>query len=507
MTTFSMNRSKLRNGYLILMLLVIIGLQFYAAYQKSYWGDETFTVSTVRGGLSGIGKNLPAHQQPLFYYLMAAWGRVLGYSEVGLRSLAIVFAVSTAVFAYLLGRDLFGEWAGLASVTILGLSPLFILHAHDARYYSMMSASAVLAVLASYRYWKMGKLWYLLPYALASVFMLYLLFISAGFIAGVNAWWFFRYLRERKRNFSDLLLWIMAQVLIVALYLPAMGQFSTFTRSYLEVPGLPNLATEFIKRLAYTSYVFSLGGTLSPLNPIAWIGIEAVAICAIYAMVALRKEADFWLLVFLTVWNSLLAVMETFFSEGHNLTWQNLSHWFFYILPFIAIWLGAGLARMKPKLSALLSCLLLVAYGAGLFNYFSGRQFLQPVYTIPWRTIFASIQQEAKPDSMLICTSLESSCWYYANQYGFQVSLPWDLENKSAGRVPEVWWVHTNVGGDLYERQDIDQKFLGVASSRYSKTDVTHYVEHDPSIRWIKSRFMGKADYDYLVVVYHFYNP
>ena len=497
---------RITDLFLLLILMIGIGLQYGAAYQKSFWGDEAKTAMRIQSGFETIEETTPADHQPLFIFLMSRWGRIFGYSEMGLRSLAILCATLTLILTYTLGRDLYGEKAALIGVAVLSFSPLFLLHAHSARYYSMMTALAVLVALAIYRYQDMRQPWYLLVYAFAGATMLYLVFNSVIFIAGCNVWWLIQYLRDRKRSLADLAFWVLAQALILALYLPGTGRFSTFTENYFQLPELSSWLLDYVKRLAYSAYIFAIGGTLSPLKPLAWVGIEVVIVIAVFAVITVWKRKLSWMPVFFASWITVLAVMATFFSEWHNQIWQNIAHWFLYVLPFLALWIGIGLAQMKFRIMAFMGSLLLFVYAVGIYNFFTNQQFIQPVYAVPWRLIFNTLHENAKPNAMVICTGVETSCWYYAELYGYPTALPWEIEGKGGKQPSEVWWVHSNVGGIRYEQQAIDQKFLKLAGELYPITDISHYVQHEASIRWLKTRLMGHTDYEYQVVVYHFYS-
>lgn len=500
-------RGRLPEILLLVILLLGITLQYAAAYQKSFWGDEAKTALRVRNGFETIEEETPADHQPLYIYMMTLWGKVFGYSEMGLRSLAILFATLTLVLTYTLGKDVYGEKTALISLAILSFSPLFLLHGHSARYYSIMTALAVLIALSLHRFQEMKKPWYLLVYAFAGTVMLYLVFNSVIFLAGCSAWWLWRFWRDRKRQVIDFVYWVLAQILILALYLPGTGRFSTFTENYFQIPQLTSWLMDYLKRLAFTSYLFGMGGTLSPLKPLAWIGIEVVVIIAVFALYAAWKRKLSWMPVFFTVWISLLAVLASFFSEWHNQIWQNISHWFLYVLPFLALWLGIGLAQMKFRIMAFMGSLLLVVYAVGIYNYFTDQQFIQPVLAAPWRNVYDGIKAESKPGAMVICTGVDTSCWYYAEQYGYPVSLPWELERKNGVQPVEVWWVHSNVGGIRYDHEGVDQEFLKLAEKQYENREVRNYILHEPSIRWLKTRLMGHSDYEYLVEVFHFSSP
>jgi hypothetical protein len=211
--------------------------------------------------------------------------------------------------------------------------------------------------------------------------------------------------------------------------------------------------------------------------------------------------------IFFTVWNLLAAVLLTFLSEEHSLTWQNLAHWFLYILPFIAIWLGAGLFTFNKKILTTFSLVLILVYSLGITNYFLNRQFFQGVYAIPWEDIFEMIQEEAEPETLVLCTSLESSCWYYGKMYGLKIYSPEQMISKSNEKVEEVWWIYSNVGNVEYENQGLYQSYLDYANTHFKESEVIHFLKQDQSIRWLKSKLFGHTDYEYQVDVYHYYSP
>lgn len=497
-----------RSSILVIVIISIsMALQIAAAYQKSLWGDEVFTINYAQMEAEHLREALPPHQQPLYYDMARIWGENTGFEKLPMRLLSVLFVGITLIFTYLLSNDVFGKPVALVSIAILGLSPLFLLHGSNVRYYSLIAALAVIMAFASYRFWKKDQPLYLLPYVGAGALMLYILFTSISFILGVIIWWLIIFLFEKKKRFDSLLFWIAAQGIIIILWLPTYNQLQGFTQSYLGSPGAQNVVFEFGKRLIYSSYVFSLGGSLSPLNPVAWIGMEVILFILVFSLFLLRKNLMEWMPAFYTSWNMLGAVLLTFLSEEHSLTWQNLAHWFLYILPFLAIWLGAGLLAFNKKIQVVLGVLLLVVYSVGIMNYFLNRQFFQGVYAIPWEGIFEKIQEEASPEALVLCTSLESSCGYYGNLYGLNHSTPENMQGDSLENVNEIWWIYTNLGNIEYENQDLYQKYLEELQSHFQETEVSHFVEQDSSIRWLKSRLFGLKDYEYQVDVFHFYSP
>lgn len=504
----SENRVFSRSTILVIAIICFsIILQIAAAYQKSLWGDEVFTVNYAQMDAVHLREALPPHQQPLYYDMVRFWGELAGFGKLPMRLLSVLFVAITLIFTYLLSKDIFGKPVAIISTAILGLSPLFLLHGHNVRYYSLIAALAVIMAFSSYRFWTKHQPLYLLPYVGAGALMLYILFTSLSFILGVIIWWIIIFIFDKKRRFDSLLFWIAAQGILILLWLPTYAQLEGFTQSYLGSSEVQNIVFEFGKRLVYSSYVFSLGGSLSPLNPVAWIGIEVILFILIFSLFLLRKSVMEWMPVFFTSWNLLGAVLLTFLSEEHSLTWQNLAHWFLYILPFLAIWLGAGLLALNKKIQVVLGVLLLVVYAVGITNYFLNRQFFQGVYAIPWEEIYDKIQEEADPQALVLCTSLESSCWYYGQLYGVNLSTPENMQGASIENVAEIWWIYSNLGNVEYENQELYQEYLEKIQSQFGESEVFHFIPQDSSIRWLKSRLFGHKDYEYQVDVFHFFSP
>ena len=143
---------------------------------------------------------------------------------------------------------------------------------------------------------------------------------------------------------------------------------------------------------------------------------------------------------------------------------------------------------MQPKLAWISFGILVFVYIFGQFNYFTNRQFLVPGYTVPWRSIFSRIQEEANPEAIVICSHGDYSCFYYSSKFGYGRNSPTDWSRISEVAPQELWWIQTNLGTesaiagqDREVFEDVDQAF--------QFSHVFGYSEQDPSIRWIKENF------------------
>jgi hypothetical protein len=178
----------------------------------------------------------------------------------------------------------------------------------------------------------------------------------------------------------------------------------------------------------------------------------------------------------------------------------------FYALPYLAICLGAGLAALKPRILLVASVLLLLGYSAASWNYFTGRQYLRPIYAVPWRQIYQNIQQAASPQSYVICGRGDYACKYYAQRFGYPPYTSAQFTDLVQGGEAQVWWIQSYLGRDLPEEKSELDRFEQILQD-YPAAEIYSYGPQDASIRWLKRRFLQQEDYAYRVQVFQFTLP
>ncbi len=293
------NFKHISNYTLIAIVAVSIMLQVMAAAQMSFWEDEVFTANFTESGQDAQAKVIEWDvHPPLYLYLADYWGKIFGYEELGLRFLSILFSELTLFLTYLLAVSLMGNTVGLASTALLAFSPLFIMFGHQARYYSMTAFLSVAVVYFMWRYLERGKWPYFVFYILLSILLCYVLFAGMVVVAVCAGWGLF----DRWRGFHrtkervwilDGLLWFLAQCIILAAYLPGLMGFNSLLSRSTEITRVSNWLVELSKRLAYVAYVFGIGETVSPLNPVAWIGWIALFCIGGYAILPAPQKDRF----------------------------------------------------------------------------------------------------------------------------------------------------------------------------------------------------------------------
>jgi hypothetical protein len=142
----------------------------------------------------------------------------------------------------------------------------------------------------------------------------------------------------------------------------------------------------------------------------------------------------------------------------------------------------------------------------GIYNFFTGAQYLRPIFTVPWRTVFQEIRDHAQPGAFVVCGEGDEACGYYSNRYGFgNLSLS-DWQVSTNGKAQEIWWIDINLGRTDPSKER-EKATLDQLAREYAAVSKTGYGKQDPSIRQLRSKFMGQDNYEYRVVVYRFYYP
>lgn len=143
------NRSRV---FWLLLGVTALGavLRFATLGTQSYHHDEIVTASRVlRVGFGhamdavGFSESAP----PLYYALAWLWTQVAGTGEWGLRSLSAVAGVATIPVAFLIGRELRGQRAGLLAAALVAVNPMLLWYSQEARAYSLLCLLCALSLL------------------------------------------------------------------------------------------------------------------------------------------------------------------------------------------------------------------------------------------------------------------------------------------------------------------------------------------------------------------------
>jgi 4-amino-4-deoxy-L-arabinose transferase-like glycosyltransferase len=148
-----------------LILIIIIGA-FFRLYKigeyMTFLGDEGRDVIIVRNLLVkadpiliGPGTSVGGmYLGPLYYYFMAPFLFLAGYSPVGPAIGVALLSVTTIYLVYLAGRDWFSKTAGLIAAVLYAIAPTVIIYSRSSWNPNIMPFFALLAVYSVWRAWK-----------------------------------------------------------------------------------------------------------------------------------------------------------------------------------------------------------------------------------------------------------------------------------------------------------------------------------------------------------------
>ena len=216
--------------WLILFLLVATLLRLVLLDNKSLWFDEAFSTRYAGNPVTRIiapGWQTPDPHPPLYYMGLHYWMGLMGDSETAVRLPSAILSLGSVVLLYLLGGHLFNPTIGLMAAGLLSVSPINIWYAQEARMYAAVTFLGLLAALLL-----SWDRWLALP--LLGLTLAMGLYLDYSFIplwmALSTAWFVWWWHSERERR--PLVVWLLATICAVLLYLPWRSQFLLFLNSF-----------------------------------------------------------------------------------------------------------------------------------------------------------------------------------------------------------------------------------------------------------------------------------
>jgi len=132
--------------WMIPLLLLLTGLAAPLLDMDGLWYDEIFSLRNAGGAQYGplspfgiwqqIYNNEP-NQAFGYPYLLALWGRLLGWSEFAGRVLSLFFGLLTLAMLYRIGADYLTRRVGLYAAVVLGFAAAFVQYVHELRVFTM----------------------------------------------------------------------------------------------------------------------------------------------------------------------------------------------------------------------------------------------------------------------------------------------------------------------------------------------------------------------------------
>ena len=405
----------------VLILAAALALRLPGIATRSLWIDELYTEWFARRSFVELWTDVPDYEThpPFYYSLLRLWTFVFGNSELGLRSLSLVFSLAT-VLAIAVSGKLFrtgraGLSAGLLGAALLAVNYASIREAQNARPYALQGFVSTLAILAALvlvdRLRKgagrggMADGW-LAPaigLGLSAGIGLWIhntgFFIALGIWSGLALTLFLAPAGERLRQFGIFLAAGILALLVWTPYLPIFleqsGRFMTL--AFWLTPKARDL---------YSAWLFLLG----PSWPVLLLALAVLLL----GLCRLARGAPSGALIVLAV---LILPLYAVLAVSFTVKPIYIQRLFAWMVPIALMVMALGIVTATLSLWPRLILGLLVAATA-LSQTIS--DYSRPIDD--WKAISAEIASNARPGDVVIAVPAEGSIavdYYAARHPGF----------------------------------------------------------------------------------------
>ncbi|MHB0857527.1 MAG: glycosyltransferase family 39 protein [Anaerolineae bacterium] len=462
-----------------LLVLLALVLRFYRLDAQSLWNDEGTSVALAQRDLVTITRSAAADiHPPFYYYMLHAWVRLAGVSEVGVRSLSALAGGLLVLCTYLLGRRYLGVAAALLGAALSALSAFQLYYSQEARMYGVATLFGLLSMLAFERLlsrdlqaqqkrWPLGAMGL---YVVASSLALYSHYYAATVLLAQNvalvAWLALGRGRGKPswQAVSVVLVrWAALQAVVALVYAPWLAFSWRSLRSWPAVSEA--LTLRFL--LADAARLFSYGVTVAAGPRLTWLAL-ALALPALLPLAvtfwrgrgepaatgvrAENQRSALVLILYLAV--PLLAMYVLSLQRPmYKSKFLLLATPAFYLLQAKGLWLlGKGLERLtRSHLAGKLASGLAIVLVCATSGWALGRAYTDPTfYRDDYRGIVAAINATALPtDAILINapSQIETVDYYYRgplSEYPLPLQRPMDREQTQAA-LEDIAEHHTKV--------------------------------------------------------------
>ncbi len=212
------------NGYLLVILLV-------GAFFRLYKIESYMTFLGDEGRDSIIVRNLLVHSDPiligpgtsvggmylgpLYYYFMAPFLFLANFSPVGPAVGVAVLGIATIYLIYVVGREWFGEKAGIISALLFAISPTVITYSHSSWNPNIMPFFSLLSIYSIWKVWKEKRHYWLIVTAISFAFVCQSHYLGVLIAPVIIVYWFLSKVQKKVSLLSILIyLFLMSPLLV-----------------------------------------------------------------------------------------------------------------------------------------------------------------------------------------------------------------------------------------------------------------------------------------------------
>ena len=459
-----------------LILLLAVILYAYKIDQRGLWIDEI--ISTIDAQKLGFNRG-----RLLYYILLRGW-MWFGSNDTWLRSLAVIFALGSVFLTYKLGCYLFNSSTGSIAALMLTLSPLFINHAQEVRYYTMSVCLGLAGTLAlayalenpnklSFRWWWVGMRWL----AIITTPLNAALLFPDLLLIGIK----FRQQRSKWLPFAIVFL------LLIVLCIPSAISIVASSGAHKLNPPIPGIKEVLREVRILTAFSY-------PPPPPYLTKFLQVYIFSMLGLIGIAlfakkpSEKLFWV----GTWTFLPVGIIFIFSHLFYSIW--ITRYLMLICPYFLILVAIGFLKSWQKWRGVaigMGIIYVIAFGNGLVTYYtSAKRYMGA--SDHYRHIVEIINENDRPGDIIVWSILHKTSvpleHYYRgsatiyNKQLISVKEPqrMDIENWLSSLPPiksRLWLVYLGKEKQLL-KEFLEEKF----------TVKTYQKSNYPSVLLIENR-------------------
>jgi mannosyltransferase len=390
-----------------LFLIIVLGaiLRIHKLGAESIWLDEGYSVVISKLSFMKVATFVDDFP-PLYYVVLHGWMRLFGDSEFSIRFPSLIFGVLSIGLIYQVGLLLFDERKGLIAALLLALSTFHIHYSQDARPYSLTVFLALLSIYAFIKCLQQWDLYNSIGYVAASALLLYSHVIGLFLIAAQNLYIISLYLFFKEDKTIPLERWLILQASIGLIFCPWLP---TFMRRAFSHDRAAWLQTPNLKDIDNTLRAYAGSNLLKLCVPLA--------LASIVTMKAINSTGG---------WRSLLRSFEPY--KPGIIIGDIKQNWLLLlcasmpiVMPYLLSFIITPLYSSKYTIIGSISFYLLIASGIGNLRTAAMRVLVIAVFMVvssintvdyyhsttnrPWREVEQYIEQNSRPEDMLIIDS------------------------------------------------------------------------------------------------------
>jgi mannosyltransferase len=395
---------------MILSLMAFLGV---LQLDRSFWGDEAWTVLIVSQSWDDFADTLIGDQSNmwLYYLLMRPWIQP-GWSEWLVRAPSVLFSIASVGAVYILGKRLFSRTAGLAAALLLSINGFHLTYAQEARSYSLLVLLSILAGWCFLRAIERPTPGRLAAYVLIATLAFYThLFAIQLVMAHALA---LAFLRKERISWRRLAL---AFTCIALLCFPLL-----YLAFFVDKGGL--YWVEPLRPIEIYQFLLTLtGGGGVALFLVYCVAVTPGFLKALHGWHSSGRgrSTEWWPYAFLLTWivfPIVLTALVSLFMEPIF-----VRRFLIFLLPALVLLAGNGLASFRPRRLAIAVVVVLVGLST---------RGVMKVYAAPhtdWRAATAYMLSHARPGDGLVFEPRWdwSTFELYRHRYGYLGNAPKEL--------------------------------------------------------------------------------